>query len=375
MPNIALTSPSRAWPVALLTLLLNIGSLTAFSADADSSAETRAFTANRSHGAPGWTIVTPESWYDPDSGWGFEKGATLHSDGPTITSESPFRFSVRLPEGVYRVRVGLGRDDTDSVTTIKAEARRLMLEQVPVAKGQTVLREFLVHIRTPQIAEERTVKLKQREKDNETVTWDDRLTLEFNGEHPGLRSLEIMPAPESPVVYLAGDSTVCDQPDEPWNSWGQMLPVFFKPTVAVANYAQSGESIKSSLGARRFEKIFSQIRPGDWLLLQFGHNDMKDKAVDALAAYRSNLKRLIAETRAHNATPILVTSMERKAGAKAPTLKDYPDTVRSVAMEDNVALVDLNTMSVTLYHALGDQLGTPFQDGSHHNNYGSRPDL
>jgi lysophospholipase L1-like esterase len=233
------------------------------------------------------------------------------------------------------------------------------------------MQEFLVHIRTPRIADGRQVKLKQRERDSEATTWDERLTLEFNGNAPGFRSLEIIPAPDIPVVYLAGDSTVCDQPAEPWNSWGQMLPAFLQPTVAVANYAQSGESLKSSLGARRFEKIFSTIKPGDWLLMQFGHNDMKDKASDALDTYRLNLKRLITETRSHGAKPVLVTSMERKAGAETPTLGAYPDAVRTVAREDGVALVDLNSMSLTLYHALGDRLGAAFQDGSHHNNYGS----
>jgi hypothetical protein len=139
----------------------------------------------------------------------------------------------------------------------------------------------------------------------------------------------------------------------------------------VANYAESGESISSSLAAHRFDKIFSVMRPGDYLLVQFGHNDMKDKATNALAVYKANLKQVVATARAHGATPILVTSMERKAGVNGPTLAGYPDTVREVAREEGTALIDLNAMSVKFYQALGANIGLAFQDGTHHNNYGS----
>lgn len=321
--------------------------------------------------APGFTAVTATSLYNPGAGFGFEPGASVIAQGHCVTSDKPFLFSVKLPEGNYTVTLMLGDEVGEFSTTVKAEARRLMLESVRTDKGQTTTREFTVNIRTPRIGGSGPVRLKRREKDSETVTWDDALTLEFNGTRPCLRTVEIAPAPSAPTVYLAGDSTVCDQPVEPWNSWGQMLPRFFKPGVAVANYAQSGESIKSSLNARRFEKIFNLMKPGDWLLVQFGHNDMKDRVPDALATYRANLKSILARTRAKGGTPVLITSMERKAGVNAPTLAGYPDAVRAVAREDSVALVDLHAMSVRLYRALGANLGQAFQDGTHHNNYGS----
>jgi lysophospholipase L1-like esterase len=213
--------------------------------------------------------------------------------------------------------------------------------------------------------------LKAREQTNEVVTWDDKLTLEFNGARTVLRELEIRPATNVTTIFIAGDSTVCDQPLEPWNSWGQMLPRFFDENVAVANYAESGESIKSSLGAHRFDKIFSVIRPGDFLFVQFGHNDMKDHATNALEVYKSNLKKIIATTRAHGATPVLVTSMERKAGVNGETLAGYPDAVREVARQEGASLIELNVASVKLYKALGKNLDLAFQDGTHHNNYGS----
>ena len=192
----------------------------------------------------------------------------------------------------------------------------------------------------------------------------------YKRQHPTLRAIVIAPT-NVPTVFITGDSTVCDQPAEPWNSWGQMLPRFFKPEIAVANYAESGESIKSSLGANRFDKVFSLMKSGDYLFVQFGHNDMKDKATNALAVYKSNLKKIVTRSRAHGGTPVLVTSMERKAGVENYTLAGYPQTVRDVAKEENCALVDLNAMSRIFYKALGADLDKAFQDGTHHNNYGS----
>jgi lysophospholipase L1-like esterase len=308
---------------------------------------------------PGWTHVAPTNLYSSEAGFGFEPG-TNPVDGRT------FLFSAKLPEGNYAVTVAFGGDAKESLNTVKSEQRRLMLEKIP--GGET--RTFIAHLHTPKISNSEHVRLKQREKESETVNWDEKLTLEFNGKNPSLRSLEISPA-NVPVVYIAGDSTVCDQYAEPWNSWGQMLPRFFKPEIAVANYAESGESIKSSLGAKRFDKIFSTMKKGDYLFVQFGHNDMKDKATNALETYKANLKKIVARTRELGGTPVLVTSMERKAGVERDTLAGYPQTVRDVAKEENCALIDLHAMSRTFYRALRENVDKAFQDGTHHNNYGS----
>lgn len=173
------------------------------------------------------------------------------------------------------------------------------------------------------------------------------------------------------TVHLLGDSTVTDQPYEPWNSWGQMLPSFFGPDVAVANLAESGESIRSSLSARRIEKVYRSLKPGDHVLVQFGHNDMKDKSPDALTVYRANLVVIVKKVRKLGGHPVLITSVERSGGVKKDTLGGYPEAVRSVAAEFEVPLIDLHAMSRIFYQALGDRLMLAFQDGTHHNNYGS----
>lgn len=329
---------------------------------------------------PGYIQILPDKIYSQENGYGFEPGAEIGAvdrrTGDALksdfcTSDKPFYFSVRLPEGNYKVIVTLGDSEGESTTTVKAELRRLMLENVQTAHGKFVTKTIMVNTRTPQIPGDGQVRLKPRERTSEWPAWDDKLTLEFNSARPCLCALEIMKDDNVPTIYILGDSTVCDQPLEPWNSWGQMLPRFLKPNIVVANHAESGESIRSSLGAGRVDKVMSLIKAGDYLLVQFGHNDMKDRSPNALATYKFNYKKLVADVRAKGATPVLITSMERKAGVKADTLGEYPETVRQVTREDNVALIDLHAVSKVLYTAWGENIDKAFQDGTHHNNYGS----
>ena len=330
----------------------------------------------------GMVAVQPVETYTAERGYGFEPGAAvtaLTRDGSAgfCTSDRPFFFSTALPEGNYRVTVTLGDPTSESDTTVKAELRRLMLEGVRTAKGQIVTRSFTVNVRTPHIPVVGDVRLKGRERTAEAWNWDEKLTLEFNGRCPCLRALEITRV-EVPTVYLLGDSTVCDQPAEPWNSWGQMLPCFFGPDVAVANHAESGESLRSSLHALRLEKVLSTLRRGDYLLIQYGHNDMKDRGpgVGAFTTYKEDLRHFVKAAKERGATPVVVTSMHRKRlgpdGKIQETLGDYPEAARQVAKEEGVPLIDLHAMSATLYEALGpERIDKAFQDGTHHNAYGS----
>ena len=238
-------------------------------------------------------------------------------------------------------------------------------------------------MRTAALPDGGKVKLKPREVGY--LHWDDKLTLEFSGPRPAVRAIEIAPAAKETItVYLAGDSTVTDQPNEPYNSWGQMLPRFFKPTVAVANHAESGESLKSFTGAKRIDKIMSTIKPGDYLFVQFGHNDQKDKApgAGAFTTYAEALKKYVGMAREKGATPVLITPVSRRSFGKADgsegrienNLGDFPEAVKRVAKEEKVPLIDLNAMSHPFYEAMGpDKSKQAFApgDNTHHNNYGS----
>jgi lysophospholipase L1-like esterase len=339
--------------------------------------------------APGYQRVTPQNIYSREAGFGFEPGPQivcldrggkdpLRSD--LCTSDKPFYFSVALPEGNYNVSVTFGDAAAESVTTVKAELRRLMIERVKTKPGKFETRTFTVNIRVPQITGGGEVKLKDREKTTEAWAWDEKLTLEFNNARPAVCAIEITRADDVPTIYLLGDSTVCDQPLEPYNSWGQMLPRFFKAGVAIANHAESGESLRSSLGARRLDKVLSVMKPGDYLFIQYGHNDEKEKGegVGAFTTYKADLKKFVDGARQHGGLPVLVTPVQRrtfdKDGKITNSHGDYPEAVRQLAKELNVPLIDLNAMSKQLYEAWGvepSKLAFAPNDNTHHNNYGS----
>lgn len=322
--------------------------------------------------AAGHVAIAADSRYDPIRGYGWEDAG---------------RFSVRLAEGNYRVTLVLG-GGTASETTVKAEGRRLMLEAVRTPRGESVTRSFVANVRTASLGDlppnapgGPSVRLKPGEIDS--ATWDDKLTLEFLGGISHVSRVAIEPA-DVPTFYLTGDSTVTDQRTEPAASWGQMLPRFLDDGIAVANHAESGETLKSFLTALRLDKVLSRMRPGDFLLIQFGHNDQKSQwpqtYVDPAITFRAYLRAYIAEARRRGATPILVTSPERRnfdeAGRIKPSHGGYPDAVRAVARDEGVALIDLTPMSVTFYEALGPARSPlAFSDGgrdmTHHNNYGA----
>lgn len=273
----------------------------------------------------------------------------------TCAGDKPFFISAEEPDGDYRVTVILGDKTAPALTTVKAEARRLMLWDVATQPGKTARRSFVVHVRTPEVNEQEKVRLKPREIGN--LDWDEKLTLEFTGEHPVVQSIDIAPV-QVPTVYLAGDSTVVDQDKEPWAAWGQALPVFFNDRIAIANEAESGETIASFVSEHRFDKIFSTIRRGDYLLMQFAHNDQKPgRGFVSIPEYKDLLRRYIALARERGAHPMLVTSMNRRnfsaEGKIVPTLGDYPEAMREVAREQRVPLIDLNAMSKTLFEAMG----------------------
>jgi lysophospholipase L1-like esterase len=311
------------------------------------------------------TTYTKPTTTDPD-GYGFDLSTAPTAFGKDFCgADRPFFFSVAVPDGNYEVTLILG-GKLASVATVRAESRRLFVDQLHIPANGSKQVVFNVNVRTATIypaPDEPTpttgfseVRLKPREIG--ALDWDEKLTLEFNGDHPAVRSIFIRPI-TVPTVYLAGDSTVVDQDKEPWAAWGQMLPAFFDSGVSIANEAESGETIKSFVGEHRYAKIMSTIKPGDYLFIQFAHNDQKPGSgyVPAMTDYKTYLLRYISDARSHGATPVLVTSMNRRnfdaAGKIVQTLGDYPQAMREVAADQKVALIDLNALSKTLFEALG----------------------
>lgn len=322
-----------------------------------------------------------ETAFTADRGHGLDLGTAPNADG------KPFLFSVAVPEGNHRVTVTFG-GEAASENTVKAESRRLMVEDVRTASGGSVTRTFIVNVRNAAVPppERNTpggsaVALNDREQGS--FTWDDKLTLEFNGAAPAVHSVTVETV-DTPTVFLLGDSTVTDQRREDGASWGQMLPRFFKPGIAVANHAESGETLKSFVTGLRLAKVLSQLKAGDWVFIQFGHNDQKQNwpqtYVEAGTTYRAWLRAYLAEIRLRGATPVLVTPPQRRNfgadGKIRNTHGDYPAAVRAVAAAEQVALIDLETASRALYEALGPErsplaFGNGGHDATHHNNYGA----
>jgi lysophospholipase L1-like esterase len=193
---------------------------------------------------------------------------------------------------------------------------------------------------------------------------DGRLKLSFYGPAPRVNALDITYAPNGMTLFLAGDSTVTDQKEEgyPYAGWGQMLPLYLKHDVAVANHAQSGHSSKSFIHEGRLDAILDEMKEGDYLFIQFGHNDEKageDRFTDPATSYPEYLKRYIDGARAKKAHPVLVTPVQRRFFNSDGTLMEthgaYPDAVRKLAAEEGVPLVDLAERSKALFEELGEE--------------------
>jgi lysophospholipase L1-like esterase len=316
------------------------------------------FTCDTNQHKQGLLPLSENTRFTPETSAGFDLGTTAQEENKSCHADQPFFLSVKAPEGTYLVTVKLGSDNHDSVTTVKAESRRIMLNAIKTSAHQSKTETFIVHVRTKAISTGEEVHLKPREIG--ALDWDDKLTLEFSGSKPSFQTISIRKIDHIPTVYLAGDSTVVDQDKEPWAAWGQVLPRFFDSHVVISNQAESGETIRSFVTEKRFDKIASTIQAGDYLFIQFAHNDQKPgKGLVTIPDYRDFLKKYIKLARDNKATPVLVTSMNRRNfdsnGKIVQTLGDYPAAMREAAKEENVALIDLNAMSKTLFEALGPQ--------------------
>ena len=138
-----------------------------------------------------------------------------------------------------------------------------------------------------------------------------------------------------------------------------MIPHFFGTDVCIANYAESGESANTFIGAKRLAKALSQIKKGDYLFMEFGHNDQKQKGPGkgAYYSFMTSLKTFIDEARARGAHPVLVTPTQRRSfdanGHIRDTHEDYPEAMRWLAAKENVPLIDIKEKTRTLYAAQG----------------------
>lgn len=250
--------------------------------------------------------------------------------------------------GTYDVTVRLGGESAAS-TSVTGETRRSLLPETATAAGQTVTRSFTVNVRTPE---------------GEPTGPDGTpgLDLTLGGTAPALADISVTPAHRTHQIILIGDSTVCDQPGDPYSGWGQQLPQFLKKGVSVANYADSGESTVTYLeNPLLWGTVQPLIHPGDLVLVQLAHND---KTTDE-ATYRANLETLVGGIRDMGGRPVLVTPIVRRWFNADGTLNngtallvnglgvDLPGVARSVAAAEGVTLIDLTAQTKALVESLG----------------------
>lgn len=178
-----------------------------------------------------------------------------------------------------------------------------------------------------------------------------------------LLSLLIWACGDAPTLHLVGDSTMAIHPNEdtPERGWGQVFPVFFNPELKIINHAKNGRSTKRFIDEGSWQAVMDSLSPGDYVFVQFGHNDAKisDPARYAAprGAYRDNLIMYVEQTRNHLAYPVLITPVCRrkfnKSGEFVDSHGEYPDVVRELADSLDVPLIDLHARSMAWLFALG----------------------
>lgn len=166
------------------------------------------------------------------------------------------------------------------------------------------------------------------------------------------------------TVYLAGDSTCANKTADrrPETGWGEMLQQFFDPAkVKVVNEAKNGRSTKSFIDEGLWQSIIDRLKKGDWVFIEFGHNDEKKDKPAIYASpddYKANLIRFIKETRAKGATPVLLTPVSRRKfenGVPVKTHGEYPDAVKLVGKAEGVPVIDMETKSAAIQAKYGDE--------------------
>ncbi|WP_199547832.1 rhamnogalacturonan acetylesterase [Streptomyces sp. N35] len=327
---------------ALLTAVAALGSLSAVPAHADSRGYVPAHADSR--GSVPAHADTPG--YAPA-----QAGSPGFGTGPGLdhcTTTVPVTCHFDVPVGTYTVTLELGGEDAGS-TAVTAETRRTLVAETATEPGETLRRTFTVDVRDP-------------EGEPTGPAGTPGLDLTFSGAAPRLADLRVTPAPRARQILLAGDSTVCDQPGDPYAGWGQQLPQFLRKGQVVANYADSGEGSQSFRdNPLFFDALAARIHRGDLVLIQLAHNDKQTPA----DVYRANLTAMIDGVRAKGGRPVLVTPVVRRWFNGDGTLNngtalivnglgvDLPGELRSLATAQDVPLIDLTALTKQRVEELG----------------------
>ncbi|MDT7784335.1 MAG: hypothetical protein QOF58_2754 [Pseudonocardiales bacterium] len=268
---------------------------------------------------------------------------------PQCSGTAPIKCSFNVAPGNYDVTVELGSTTKAASTSMSVEARRQVLNAVSTTSGQVVRTTATVNVRNPE-----------GQPTGQGGNGTAGLQITFGGSAPAIGTLTVTPARAPLAVYLAGDSTVCDQPAAPYTGWGQYLPASVRSGAVIANYGDSGESSGSFLSnSALFPTMKPLIKSKDLVFIQLGHNDKTTSAT----AFRDNLTRLVNGVRERGGVPVLMTPPVRRlfSGNKLTGTAlhinsvgaDLPAVIRALGRSANVPVIDLTAKSKTLVESMG----------------------
>ena len=262
--------------------------------------------------------------------------------------KEPLHISTPVPNGTYEVTVTITAHE-DITLRIYSQSRRFMVKDAQMKNGEK--RDFTFNVSV--------CDYHRREMDYTNVQGVE-LDILCDGNFTAVSAVSPV---DVPIIYIAGDSTVTDQPAEyPYNptstycGWGQMLPRILNTGIAVENQAQSGATT-DDFKKINFTAFSDKIKEGDFLIVEFGHNDQKIDYLDAFGGYTENLRYYVNFAREKGATPILVSPINRiiftEGGTLLNLLGDYRNAVKKVCEEMNVPFIDLWSRTTEFFEAAG----------------------
>lgn len=261
--------------------------------------------------------------------------------------KEPLELKENVPNGNYEVRLSVTAE-TETMYTVYSQNRRLAAEDVPVKSGETQTMTFIVNV----------CDYVRREASHKADGVEVRIVCD------GIISAALSVSPvDVPTLYILGDSTVTDQPSEyPYDpektycGWGQVIPMLFDNAIAVSNHSESGATTAEAREIH-FKAVRDKIKPGDYLVLEFGHNDQKQPELDAFGGYADNLRWFVEYAQRCGAQPVLNAPINRiifdENGKIINLLGDYRNAVKSVAEEKAIPFIDLFTATTDFFEPLG----------------------
>jgi lysophospholipase L1-like esterase len=262
----------------------------------------------------------------------------------TSTGVTPSATAI-AEAGNYLVTVDLGGAAAGD-TYVSAETNRALLATTKTTAGESAEYAFVVNVRE-----------REGQPQEAVANGYPGLDLFFSGTNPQVSAIgyNLVTATTTPImVYIASDSTACDQTDQAYAGWGQALPEYFAPPVGISNYADSGESSSSFNGADKWQAITAHWKSGDWVLIQFGHND---KGVSD-AVVQANLENYVTQALAAHVTPVLISPPARVqfvGDVDGDQSSLHAAAAQAAATAKDVAYIDLTTLSTAWYNSLGSQ--------------------